>query len=487
MSSTTDSKKGAKWKAREFRQKDRTGRVHRWIVTLDGNTVSLTDGLLDGKLKEPTTHIEKAVNVGKANESSPEEQARLWAERQVKLKRRKGYREVDKQGRYMEDEVITKMNFNDIPENFRAYKPQNSMNSYLQKMMDEGTAWWVRKRNGCMAIMAVGGDHTLTMYSSTLQQTHKDEDIPWIERYPQFQEAIEALDLPPRTVLLGELCCVVAAGFEHEGLDRDDLDYVNGVRGSLTQIALDTQVDHGKLGFCVWDILSWNGEFWVQTTPYSDRMARIIELVGKDKTGYLTFPEIATVIEEPAEHYWVEISSPNSQTYRLPTRGAPVEKVLLQYAKEMRWEGWVVVDPTATYGDKAFNFRGKAERPKECAKLKPKLEADFIVRYDPTNGIGVPGKGSKKVGVGSVFCYLWDPEKREEVYVGKCGGGLSAADVVRFANPKLYPMVWHIEFSAWTKDGSFQFPELGDKGVRDDKTCEECTIDQRPAPGEDSE
>jgi len=51
----------------------------------------------------------------------------------------------------------------------------------------------------------------------------------------------------------------------------------------------------------------------------------------------------------------------------------------------------------------------------------------------------------------------------------------------------LYPMVWHIEFSAWTKDGSFQFPELGDKGVRDDKTCEECTIDQRPAPGEDSE
>ena len=84
-----------------------------------------------------------------------------------------------------------------------------------------------------------------------------------------------------------------------------------------------------------------------------------------------------------------------------------------------------------------------------------------------------------------MFCYLWDPEKGEEVYVGKCGGGLNAEDVVRFANPKLYPMVWAVEFSSWTKDGSFQFPEL--VRVRDDKTCEECTLDQRPSLGEETE
>ena len=468
---------------REFRQQDRTGRTHCWIITVSGDTVSLTDGLLDGKLKEPTTHIETGVNVGRANETSADEQAQRWADRQIDLKRRKGYREVDGSGKYIEEEVRTTLDFRDLPENFRVYKPLNSANAYMQKMMDDSTAWWVRKRNGCMALIVNDDDSIFTVYSSTLQKSHKDETICWAVRYPHIMEDIKRLNLPPRTILLGELCCLKSQGFEAHEYDRDDLDYINGVRGSLTDVALQTQGEHGFLGYCIWDILFWNGECLAQSIKYSDRIEHVIGLVREYPVPNLTFPEICTVSDSKG-FLTAEITSlhrDSATVYGVP-KEASLEKFMLQMAKDLGWEGWVVVDPNSTYGDRAYNFRGKAERPKECVKSKPKCEADFIVRWDPDNGIGERGKGRKKHGVGSVFCYLWDPDKGEEVYIGKCGGGFTDADITNLAHPGKYPMVFQVEFSSWTAKGSFQFPEK--RRIRDDKALEECTLDQRPPVGQ---
>ena len=165
--------------------------------------------------------------------------------------------------------------------------------------------------------------------------------------------------------------------------------------------------------------------------------------------------------------------------------GSP-EKAI-EFAKAAGWEGFVVVDPDATYAGSGITFAGKATRPKECGKLKPTYEADFIVRWDPDNGIGSYGKGKKSVGIGAVFLYLIDGDK--EVFISECGGGLSIAekvdkttgevivpDIVKYANPALYPMVWQVEFQAITEHGSLDFPNF--VRARFDKSTVECTFDQ---------
>jgi ATP-dependent DNA ligase len=50
--------------------------------------------------------------------------------------------------------------------------------------------------------------------------------------------------------------------------------------------------------------------------------------------------------------------------------------------------------------------------------------------------------------------------------------------VKEFADPKRYPKVWVVEFANWTPKGAMFHPVF--LRGRDDKTCEECTIDQRP-------
>jgi len=150
----------------------------------------------------------------------------------------------------------------------------------------------------------------------------------------------------------------------------------------------------------------------------------------------------------------------------------------IEIAKLLGWEGFVVLDPDGTYGDKAVSFRGKADRPKHAVKVKPKLEADFCVRWDPERGMGTWGKGKKAKGVGSVAAFLWDPGTEGWRYVSKVGGGLTEANVKGFANTTLYPMVWQVEFASWTDKGSVQFPEF--IRVREDKTPKECTTEQLP-------
>jgi ATP-dependent DNA ligase len=154
------------------------------------------------------------------------------------------------------------------------------------------------------------------------------------------------------------------------------------------------------------------------------------------------------------------------------------QRTMIELAKDLGWEGWVVVDPNATYGDKAYNFRGKNDRPKECVKDKPKREADFIVRYDPKKGIGKKGEGAKAIGIGSAQAYLVHPELGE-IKIAYVGNGLTKEQVVEFANPKLYPMVWQVEFEDWTKDGSLTHPRF--VRIRDDKKPKECTVDQNPS------
>lgn len=461
----------------ELRQIARTGKEKRWVISIENNEVTVSHGLVGGKMSDPTVQTFEAVNVGKKNEKSPAQVAQAWMDKRIKDQIKKGYDFGD-----ATDRPTTEIVFGNLSESLRFYKPQNTMNRYLQKMMDAGTAMWLRKRNGNMHFVEVDDHGDMKLYSSTTQQHQKDEmGGPLLfDRYPRIKEELAVMNLPPRTILLGEICTTSGGGFvDEEGYDLEDLDYVNGVRGALTPAALADQEENGELGFCIWDIAFWAGECVLQTVPIAKRIQRIIDILDgatrrERRAGLLTFPEVATV-DEGIPGYVNIVSSAGDFDIVLGDRTP--EETLIELAAELKWEGWVVVDPKAVYEDKAYNFRGKAERPKFCAKLKPTFEADFIARWDPDNGVGKRGKGKKSVGVGSLQLSLMHPT-RGEIEVSLCGGGLTDDLVKSLADPKLYPLVVQVEYTTWTKYGSLQFPEF--MRVRDDKSLDECEVIQNP-------
>jgi ATP-dependent DNA ligase len=334
------------------------------------------------------------------------------------------------------------------------------MGSGLLKKTNANGTMALRKRNGMMHVIVSNSKKELAMYGSIMLPGHKNEPgIPWLERYPMIYDGLIQLAdrVPPKTILLGELVTVSTAGWvDDEGLDVDDFEYVESIVKSKMELAREKQTRHGHLGYCIWDIAFWGGDCLLQTMIAGSRLQMANDLArtpeGQWIYPYLRYPETFVGFNETE---------------------------LLAYAKKKKWEGFVVIDPECAYEDKAYNYHGKAERPKEVGKLKPTLEIDVIAYWDPDNDMGVYGKGKKSVGVGSAAVYLWDPVKQEEVYICDVGGGLTDAQVKEFANPRRYPKVWVVEFANWTPKGAMFHPVF--LRERDDKTPEECTVDQRPA------
>ena len=460
---------------RRFTQdKGRTGKLQVWEITCVKNTIQMMWGQQGGAMQETTQDFE-AVNVGKSNEKSPEEVAQEAADREIKKKTRQGYREVNiKTGVYLEEASSSEIDFVELPQNLRFLKPQNSINAHCEKLAVTGGAFLARKRDGMMHVVTVDDDGEPRMYSSNMLINHKDEQtIPWLDRYPHLYD--ELSKFPPRTILLGEL--VAHYDSDATGIYKDDFIYVGSVVKSLTPRALELQNgEKGKLGYCIWDIAFWEGRCIIKEDPAYQRFARLESFLLEQAFKWITMPELVTLNPTDAE-LKVEILGKPALSLVMDDPDNPLHDAL-EFAKGMGWEGYVIVDASAKYGDKAFSFHGKAERPKEVCKLKPKFEADFVVYWDPKKGKGTKGKGKKSGGVGSVQAYLWDPKKSELVSICLVGGGLSDENVKKFADPKLYPQIWQVEFAEWTEKGALRFPEF--VRVRDDKCTEECTTDQMP-------
>lgn len=460
---------------REF-HKEGSKATRVWRIGVGKGTVYYESGQLGGAMTQSSREGE-SKNVGRSNETTPEEDAKNWMERQIELKTRQGYREVNPKTGELKESVTAagkKINFKDPrpPENYRVYKPQNSLGAGLSKKMEAGEAWALRKRDGNGAIIYVDRFGSISMYTLTMQAAQKDESIPYLDRYPKLEEAFKLAKVPPGSMLCGEL--VVRFDTDDYGFHVDDLDLVNGIRGSKTDEALATQEEYGHLGYCIWDIAWWEGENWLKTKTYAERSKKIVELVRTETNDFLTLPEVCTT---DGKSVLVGSADPDFELELFIEEGDTVEQTLCNLSVTLEWEGFVIIDPHTLYGDKADTFKGKADRPKCVGKLKPSREGDFIIRWDPDNDIGRWGKGRKSKGVGSVQAYLTHPEKGE-IPIALVGGGLDDSDVKELADPSIYPLVAQVEFGSWTKSGSLQFPEF--VRIRDDKTPEECGVDQNP-------
>lgn len=81
---------------------DSKGRARQWSVATDGPTVIVTHGLVDGKKTEKRT-TSKAKNIGKVNETTPEQQAELDAKSKwnQQVQRDDYHEDIDKAGKQL--------------------------------------------------------------------------------------------------------------------------------------------------------------------------------------------------------------------------------------------------------------------------------------------------------------------------------------------------------------------------------------------------
>jgi ATP-dependent DNA ligase len=232
-------------------------------------------------------------------------------------------------------------------------------------------------------------------------------------------------------------------------INDDGTDNFNGVSQicrSDPDKAIAKQEELGKVSYYIFDVAFWYGDCLLTKSPYMERYSLCVEymddIFSLSDREYILYPEILHMTHAEA----------------------------IQTMKARKLEGLVVWDAQGKMKDKeAFTFNGKAYRPNVLWKSKPKYEDDFIVRF------GEYGTGKNKNKIKNVTIYQLDAQGNE-IYLGKCGGGLSDEQREFYTDESKFPRVWRIEYdSIQPKTGSLRFPVFNaDRTSIGDKSIEEC-------------
>lgn len=122
--------------------KDSSGGLKLWIVSTEGNKITVTHGKLGGKLQTKDTFCE-SKNVGKSNETTPEQQADLEAEAKWVKQKKKGYFETKEEAMNFQEFTPMKcQNYKDYPNKvvFPGYV-QPKLNGIRVMIDKNGQAW----------------------------------------------------------------------------------------------------------------------------------------------------------------------------------------------------------------------------------------------------------------------------------------------------------------------------------------------------------
>lgn len=425
---------------REFRQlHTRSGVPQVKFIRVDGNQIVTSHGRLGGALQTQVETLE-GINLGKKNQKTGGEYALERAKKKCDDMHWEGYREFDA-GLPLDPPVETALNFDDLPTSFTTCKPQNTMNAKMEKLAEAGKAVYTRKRNG-LAFKLVKGNGKAYLASRTNLRQHDDEfgtSLTWDVR---FQHIVEVADrvMPPNSMILGELIV------DRDG--NDDMAAIQSLTKSLTLQAVEDQKKTGYASLYMWDVAFWDGVDLLSKAPVQARYDLIHEIEGERVLLPIEICPFASTSEA------------------------------VEHAKKNDWEGWVVVDPEGVFGDKAYNFKGKPDRPAASCKLKPTYEDDFVAVYDPDNGYGERStKERNGRGIKCVALYQYDKSGKMQ-FISNVSSGLTDDQKANWAAPALYPMVWKVEYkdrrykSQGDDTNALDFAAFVE--LRTDKKPEEC-------------
>jgi len=451
--------RNASWQGdeRQFIQlASRSSSPRFWAVRTKGDTLSYRWGQVGGAMQEAS---EKApvVNSGKKNEVGGPANALALGLRKVELKYREGYREISPKSNSFLDAVETPaIDFSKpLPQSLSFYKPLNSAGAGLLKKAEKGDAWYTQKMNGMMHVIVSDDRGDIQIYSRRMLRQHDDEsstNLSWNNRFQSIARAAAAV-MPTNSILLGEMVVLDSKGLE-------DFKAIQSITKSLTDESIMRQVELAAQGkvttFVIWDIAFWNMEDFVSKQPVRARLDLIHELDFALTGGFI----------KPVPIY-------TKDNFRDADDA-------VAHAKKHGMEGFVLVDPDGVYGDRAFNFKGKPDRPGSyCAKLKPSYEDDFIAIWDPAKGHGEFSTKGRYGGNGIKCVALYQlNSKGDLVYISNLNSGMTEKMKIEMADPKFWPRVWKVEYKERTYmsegDDTNALTFAAYIGERTDKKYEEC-------------
>lgn len=449
---------------REFRKT--TGRSARpivWKIGIDKDpkTYLIQWGLLDGAVQETRDTPGTCGVEGHSDYFSAEQYAKVCMDREIRKKLEQGYVEyVDGNPLF---ETATAIDFTkQLPKNLCFYKPKKEISPKDLDRLVKGSAIWTLKRDGMMHI-AVKSDK-FEIYSRRMDLVTSN--------YPHIISAVEELDLPNNTILLGEMCILKPDG-------TDDFRAVSKICRSKTDLSLAYQgfadfpkrrADEkvvGKLLYYVFDVAFYAGRDLISNETVRSRLTLLKEIFSVFAKLSVNTGLKSSVEQIKHDNYLREKML--REKYIAPLKIYATDKSNdLDLAKKLRAEGFVLLDANAVYGDKAYSFDGKAQRPNGIWKRKPSCEDEFII-----TGI-YEGTGRNRGKLGGFYIAQIHPETGKQIDCGSCGGGLTDAQREEIDENYIGKTI-KIEFDSRQpeKDGVYalRFPEF--KGFSDKKP-EEC-------------
>jgi len=405
-------------------QKTKRGGMKFLELKTDGPKFITTWGQVGGKV-QTSTKVCKGMNLGRANETTPEKQAKLEMKAKITVKMKEGYTSTKPSEK--STIVQAKINLDKLPSNLCPNKPINQK-ACPKSVLEGQTTYGQKKHNGHCLILVKGkkSDHIYT---------RRMEDIsPYVSEIPPIKEMMSRI--PEGSMVLAEMTY-----FENV-LSKQVPRHVASVirkEDAAEALAKYTELEaRGMFKLYPFDCLFWNNKF-VGNTDYTDRY---MLLASKRDPNFFDIPELLP--------HWKEI---------------------LETAQKDNWEGFILRVP----GEKShvsYTMDGTAHRAGSW-KYKFVQEGDFAV--DEV----LMGKSGKHANFYAKFHVVQFDENGAKVDRGYVGCGTLSHDELALLTMEInnktrkLPFAVEIEYQSIHDDsGKLEFGQI--QRIRDDKTAEEC-------------
>ena len=400
------------------------GKTKVWSIWTKGCVVIKEWGLEGHKFQQTEDEV-KGKNIGKANETSPAEQAKFEMERAIRLKTEEGYSPTLK--------VIASANIDwenaTLPDSFAPSKPEVSIDAEDEAaIVAAGNALYQRKHNGQRAFVIKGTKGNVNIYSRRLELK--------TDLFPKHVEIFKDI-LPFGTIIDCECFTKVA------GTDYEDPDLIKTIFGADAEKAIERQKKQ-PVNFVAFDILYKECE---ELAPFAYE-------IRYKHLKFLKASIILNIINSEERHQMSRLSAVDI-----------VENINGSDPVPEHWEGRILRDKTAPM---KIRWDGKPDRKSGSWKKKNFKECD-VVAYK-----WVTGKGKNNDRPAKLFVGAYD-DNGVLVPISEAGSGLTEKhkDEILDGTVKL-PITIELKYEEVTPDKSFRLPIF--LRFRQDKPIQECLL-----------
>lgn len=357
------------------------GQVKVWHIRRENNLVYRTWGIQGGRMQETVEQCRSMKG------KSTAQVAIEFYNREVKKKTREGYTPEFSKVRADIRSRDREITFTTLPPHFAPQKPVQSIS--LAKAQ-RGDFMYQRKRDGQRHFAMTTPQNHVRLFSRKLHDMTR--------HMPEIVRAIEAMDLPPRTLIDGEIIC------DRNGVD--DFRATNEVCRANPDVARKAEL-RLPIRYMMFDLIYFDGVN-IYPEPYLWRFEQLEDMIVDDER--LLMPESYSDFKQAHAHMAAE-----------------------------KWEGLVL------WERKAPGILRMDGKPARCGsfKWKPIVTGDFIATG------WEPGNGRNSDRVGKLNIAEWQGKKL--VNICNVGGGFTDEER-RKAMRWTYPCVVELEYALQQPD-----------------------------------